>query len=205
MATFNPAVPLSSDSPSIFPPQNQGNMGRLQTVFAADHQFNLTAAANDGYHNLIHKTLQAPAGALASTGRSYVKTSGGRVHDFYMDDTGQEYQVTPTMPIRAAVNFNGTGANGNQVLRSQYNVASVNKTATGKYTITFTTAMPNDGYIVQLTGMRNQASKVSNGMIAGDGTYTNSVKVGSLKVEFVNDEDEYNDVLMGNLVIMSVT
>jgi hypothetical protein len=93
--TFNPAVPLNSDSPGIYPAQNQVNMARLQTIISADHQFNLTAAANDGYHNLIHLTQQAPAGALAATGRVYAKTVSGLVQLFYMDDAGTEYQITP--------------------------------------------------------------------------------------------------------------
>lgn len=93
--TFNPAVPLNSDSPGIFPAQNQTNMARLQTLVGADHQFNLTAAANDGYHNLVHLTQQAPAGVLAATGRLYAKSSGGLIQLFYMDDAGTEYQITP--------------------------------------------------------------------------------------------------------------
>jgi len=97
--TFNPSIPLNSDSPSIFPAQSQTNYTRLQTIVGADHQFNLTAAANDGYHNLIHMTLQAPTGALASTGRLYVKTVGGLVQLYYMDSAGTEYQVTPSFNV----------------------------------------------------------------------------------------------------------
>jgi hypothetical protein len=92
---FDAAVPLNSDSPAIFPAQNQTNMSRLQTIISADHQFNLSAAANDGYHNLIHLTQQAPSGALAATGRVYAKSTGGLVQLFYMDDAGTEYQITP--------------------------------------------------------------------------------------------------------------
>src|ERR1700743_2456561 len=106
--TFNASVPLNSDSPSLFPTQNQTNMTRLQTLLGADHQFNLSAAADDGYHNLIHLTQPAPSGALAATGRLYSKSSSG-INLFYMNEAGQEYQVTPSMPIRASVNFDGTG------------------------------------------------------------------------------------------------
>ena len=151
MATYNPAIPLNSDSPSIFPAQSQGNFTRLETLVGADHQFNLTAAANDGYHNLIHMTQQSPSGALASTGRLYVKVVSGQVNLFYMDDAGTEYQISPTLPIRASVNFDGTGAVGAQSIRSQYNVTSVVKTGTGLYTITFTSAMTNANYIVQVS------------------------------------------------------
>ncbi len=94
--TFNAAVPLNSDSPSIFPGQNQTNMARLQTLLGSDHQFNLSAAADDGYHNLVHLTQQAPSGALAATGRLYVKTASSLVQLFYMDSSGLEYQITPT-------------------------------------------------------------------------------------------------------------
>lgn len=93
--TFNASVPLNSDSPSIFPTQNQTNMARLQTILGADHQFNLSAAADDGYHNLVHLTQQAPAGALAAVGRLYVKSASGAINLFYMDDAGLEYQITP--------------------------------------------------------------------------------------------------------------
>lgn len=93
--TFNAAIPLNSDSPSIFPTQSQTNYARLQTIIGADHQFNLSAAADDGYHNVVHLTQQAPSGVLAATGRVYAKSASGAVNLFYMDDAGLEYQITP--------------------------------------------------------------------------------------------------------------
>ncbi len=202
MPTFNPATPLNSDSPSIFPAQNQDNMTVLRANIATDHQFNNTPNAippsdNTGYHNLIHMTLQAPSGALASTGRSYVKVSAARTHQFYMDSSGTEYQITPTMPIRAAVNFNGTGAVGAQTIRSQFNVTSVVKTGTGLYTVNFTTAMPNTNYIVQITGMRDSDNQI-HGFVLGSGTT-------SIKLKFIGGSSSTDDVFMGNVTIFSVT
>lgn len=204
--SFNASVPLNSDSPSIFPAQNQTNMTRLQTIVGADHQFNLTAAADDGYHNLIHLTQQAPSGALAALGRLYGKSSSGRVHQFYMDSAGTEYQITPTMPIRAAVNFDGTGGVGAQSIRSQYNVSSVSKTADGTYTINFTTAMPDANYMVFALGMRNTSSFPATAIpqVLGDPTYGSSVTTASVKIQFVSDSGNLRNVLMGNVVIMSV-
>ena len=202
--TFDPLIPLSSDSPSIFPAQSQGNFTRLQALLSADHQFNLSIAANDGYHNLVHLTQQAPAGALASTGRLYAKSSASRIHQFYMDDTGAEYQMSPSMPIRAAVNFDGTGAVGAQTLRSQYNVTSVTKTATGTYTVTFTTAMPNNSYIVQVTGMRSGAGDITQASVLGN-SYNTSVATGNVKVLFGKSDGTAVDVIMGNVTIFSVT
>lgn len=109
--TFDAAIPLAGNSPGIFPAQSQTNFQRLQAIIDADHQFNNTAAANDGYHNLIHMTTQAPTGLLASTGRLYVKVVAGAVNLLYMDDLGTEYLITPqylVTPIRitATVNLN---------------------------------------------------------------------------------------------------
>lgn len=178
-------------------------MTRLQTIVGADHQFNLTAAADDGYHNLVHLTQQAPSGALAALGRFYAKSSSSRIHAFYMDSSGTEYQITPTMPIRAAVNFDGTGAVGLQSIRSQYNVTSVDKTADGTYTINFTTAMPDVNYIVLCLGMRNTSgSAIPN--VLGGATYGNSVTTASVKIQFISDSGTNRNVLMGNVVIMSV-
>lgn len=106
--TFNNLIPQAADSPGIFPAQSQVNFTRLKTIIDADHQFNDTAATNDGYHNLIHMIPQAPTGALAGIGRLYPKISSGVVQLFYMDDSGTEYQITPqyiTSPIR----ITGTG------------------------------------------------------------------------------------------------
>lgn len=204
MSVYDPSIPLNSDSPSVFPAQSQANFSRLQTLLGADHQFNLSATADDGYHNLVHMTQQAPAGALAGAGRLYVKTSAGQINLFYMDDAGVEYQISPTTPIRASVNFNGTGAVGAQTMRSQFNVASVMKTGTGLYTINFTNAMPDNNYIVHLVGMRNTESQ-SHGYILGDATYGNSVSTTFVKVKFIGGSSSTDDVLMGNVTILSVT
>ncbi len=146
-------------------------------------------------------TLQAPTGALPSTGRFYSKTSAGRVHAFYMDSSAGEYQVTPTMPIRAAVNFDSTGA----IRGTAYNVSSVTKNGTGDYTVNFTTAMPDENYVVQVTGMRSSSDEVSTGCVRGTATYGNAVKVGSVDVTFFGSSDSLRDITAGFVTIFSVT
>lgn len=175
-------------------------MARLQALLGADHQFNLTAAADDGYHNIIHMTQQAPSGALAATGRGYVKSSAGRIHDFYMDDTGAEYQITPTMPIRASVNFSGLGSTS---IRSQYNVASVTYVSTGVYKVNFTTAMPNANYIVHVSGMLT--SGIAVGCVEANSVYGVSVTTTYVVVNFASLAPALTDVVMGNVTIFSVT
>ena len=201
--SFNASIPQATDSPSIFPAQAQTNWTRFQTIVEADHQFNISATANDGYHNLVHLTPQSPSGVLAGAGRLYVKTAGTYLQQFYMDDNGREYQVTPG--IIAAVNFNGTGAVGNQVLRSALNVTSVNRTGTGKYTVTFTTAIANDSYIVSFTGMRADTASGALCCVKGDPTYSNAVTTGTLLLETYGTGDNYQNVLMGNLLVYSIS
>jgi hypothetical protein len=50
----------------------------------------------------------------------------------------------PFITSRAWVNFDGT----TNAIRSNYNVSSVTRPATGKFTITFTTAIGNANYVV---------------------------------------------------------
>src|SRR5687768_9842525 len=109
--TYNASIPLNSDSPAIFPAQSQTNYTRLQTIVGADHQFNLIAAANDGWHTLIHMIPQAPTGILASTGRLYSKSASGLIQLFYMDDAGTEYQLTP-QEVTEVSKISGTAALG---------------------------------------------------------------------------------------------
>jgi hypothetical protein len=199
--TYNANIPLSSDSPSLFPVQSQSNFNRLQTLISADHKFNLTAAADDGYHNLVHLTEQAPTGVLAAVGRLYAKTSASRVHLHYMDDQAQEYQITPTMPIRAAVNFDGSGG---AVIRSQFNVSSVVHDFLGKYTITFTTPMPDNNYIVSGIGMRG-AGERGYLIVEGSATYGNSVSTNFVKITCINDKGDPKDAKMINIMILSAT
>lgn len=200
--TFNASVPLNSDSPATFPAQNQDNMTVLNTILASDHQFNNTPVPGDnsGWHNLIHLTQQAPSGALASTGRLYVKVSGGGTHLFYMDSSGSEYQISPGMPIRAAVNFEKSGA-----IRSAYNVSSVTRNTTGSYRVNFTTAMPDINYIVQVTGMREDSAEVITGCVLGHPTYTTSISVNSVQVRFFGTSNNLREITAGFVTIFSVT
>jgi hypothetical protein len=54
----------------------------------------------------------------------------------------------PYYGARAWVNFNGTDAS----IRGQGNIASVTRTGTGLYTVTFSTDMPDANYCVNITG-----------------------------------------------------
>ncbi len=188
--TFNPSAPLASDSPGLFPTQGQANFTQLKKIIEQDHQFNDTAASNDGWHNIVHLTTQSPnAATITASGRLYAKPDGnGRLQINYLDDTpgtNLNYQVTPSMPIRAAVNFDILGAFRGA---AAYNVAGVDLLSAGHYKIRFTTAMPDANYIVQVTGMGTNTG-VRNacvGSIAGDTIYGNSVTSAFVIVSFID-------------------
>jgi hypothetical protein len=208
--TYNPAVPLNSDSPSLLPGQCQANFTRLQTLLGADHQFNLTATADDGFHNLIHMLPQAPTGALAGVGRLYVKTVAGVVQLTYMTSAGVEYQITPAASaagIFAAVNFNGIDL----TIRSQTNVSSVTRAAassSGAYAINFTAPAANANYIVVATGQRKDsaANRGVTGFVISANSYGVSQTINKVNIGFkaASSDADFQDVLMGNVLIYQV-
>lgn len=80
------------------------------------------------------------------------------------DLDGAQTGAAPIYGCRAWVNFNGTrnatdtgaSTNGaNVLIRASGNVASVLKNGTGDFTVTFTTAMPDVNYAVQIMGGRS--------------------------------------------------
>jgi len=156
--TFDASTPLATDSPAFFPAQNQANMAVLNTIIASDHQFNLTPAPGDdsGYHNLIHMTIQAPAGALANTGRFYVKSASGRIYPFYMDDTGVAYQIVGTSSVVSSPGY--TTIPGGLIMQWGFTPASSAATQDVTLGLTFPTAIFN----VQLTPFRATASPGSS-------------------------------------------
>ena len=86
----------------------------------------------------------------------------------------------PAYQCRAWVNFNGTGT---VAIRASGNVTSITDDATGRYTVNFTTAMPDANYaaVVYMNGQ----SGSTGGSFDADGLWgVNTRAVGSVKVEF---------------------
>lgn len=70
--SFSTNVPNASQSPGLFPTQNQTNFTRLQTIISTDHVFNNTAdTGTDGIHKKVSMQTRTsvppsrPAGASA--------------------------------------------------------------------------------------------------------------------------------------------
>ena len=98
-----------------------------------------TLVGTDATQTLTNKTLTSPTMTTPTIDSAQVPTVSG---------------TAPLYMCRAWVNFNGTGTvSTNQTIRASGNVTSVFKNATGDYTITFTTAMPDANFAVSGTAM----------------------------------------------------
>ena len=169
--SYSTNIPNTNQSPSLFPGQAATNWTRLKTLVNADHQFNDGAAANDGYHKVVHWGNQVGAlgdntpAPIAGVGQLYTKsvtttgTSGATTEQLmYHQGTGglaaNEASLS-VCPVRAAINFNGATL----AVRWAYNctVASAVVGANTTYTITFTSALPSVNYVAVISAGREDS------------------------------------------------
>lgn len=68
--TFDPSVPTTSQSPGLFPAQNNTNFTRLKTIINADHVFNDTVQSTDGIHRQMTLVSRAVPVSLPSGSNS---------------------------------------------------------------------------------------------------------------------------------------
>lgn len=112
--TFDPNIPNASQSPGLFPPQNNTNFARLKTIVNTDHVFNDTTQTTDGYHRQATMIARAQPGVLP-TGSNAILYS-------WLDGAGQtqlrfyngaiDFQITPivnTGPVKVTGIVNLTG------------------------------------------------------------------------------------------------
>ena len=205
--SYNPSIPNAAQSPGLFPAQNSTNFNRLKKIIEADHVFNDSSQTSDGIHkqvNLISKALNfLPVLPGGSNTMLYSKVDSSGANQLFYYNGASIVQVTPG--IVAMVNFNGSLAVGPQTIRSQINVSSVNKTATGRYTINFTTAMSDTNYIIQVCGHSTSGTNgISNGAVDGSVAYSTAVQTGSVRIQFNGSGSSLNDVTGGFVVITRV-
>jgi hypothetical protein len=197
--TFDPSVPNAAQSPGLFPAQNNTNYTRVKTIINADHVFNDTAQSTDGVHRQMTLISRAHPVALPAGTNSMLYSFSGSTQQLWFYDGASHFQMTPTMPIRAAVAFNAAG-----VIQSQVNVSSVVLSGTSIYTITFTIPMPNANYIVQVCGMRPGANTVCNGGVLGN-PFASSVTQNFVKVVFNGGDSSQAAIERGYVTIFSET
>lgn len=96
---------------------------------------------------------------------------------------GAQSGSAPIYAARAWVNFNGTGT---VAIRASGNVSSITDRAVGKYTINFSTSMPDANYAVVSSAA---TPGLYAGMSYGDNTSTSS----GAGIETVNANDAFFD------------
>ena len=98
--TFNPSVPNAAQSPGLFPPQNSTNFTRLKNIINADHVFNDSAQASDGFHRQVHMFSRAIPVTLDGANSilySWVDGLGQSQLKFYNGVV--DYTITPTFTV----------------------------------------------------------------------------------------------------------
>ena len=143
--TFNATKPNASESPSLAPGQIQTNWSRLQTIIDKDHQFNASAATNDGLHKRVSlmngNQASLPAGSNAVMYSNSVSLSTGVTrNEVFVRNASQNMLLAP----RAACSFTVSGTT--PTIEFSFNVNTVVRNSIGVYTITFTGALPSAKY-----------------------------------------------------------
>lgn len=193
--TFDASIPQPNDFLSDSQSDIQVNFNSSNVIIGVNHvNFDnslpaigtlgyLTNVADEGKHTIVHtkmvNSVTAAPATLADEGAIYAKevALGGRVEAYYRYPTsGATPQLTA---IKAWVRFKGDTAAANPYdipvgeINSQYNIASIRRTATGLYTLTFTTALTDANYTVLVS------PKVSGNPVVG---YLNTAAVGSFTI-----------------------
>jgi hypothetical protein len=174
----------------------RNNFAFIQTDAQVEHSFNGNSIQAEGTHLKASMGNIALSPALPSGTNGTYFVSGGKAY-FY--DGTTNFLLSSTFPVNAAVNFNGiSGA----VIRSSFNVASVVRNSTGKYTINFTTPLATNNYVVFGMGMRNGSNQVANVDIQSDPTYGNSMSTNFVIINTFSESGAYQDVLMCSVIVM---
>lgn len=84
----------------------------------------------------------------------------------------------PLYMCRAWVNFNGTGT---VAIRGSGNVSSITDNGTGKYTVNFTTAMPDVNYAVNGFAQKSATDDANPLILSANHTYTYSTSAVQVK------------------------
>lgn len=171
--TFDPGIPVKTQSPGLFPDQIHADLNRLKAMIEADHVFNNTAPmANDnsGIHKqvrMINKAL--PTGPLLNgqSGEHFAFANAlGQSQEWYYNGTNL---YLPETSIKCFVNFNGLTVVPT-IRTGPLNVATVTRNGgVGRYKITYAVPfVPNangQDYIVQIS-CRNFNTNLTVGQIS---------------------------------------
>jgi len=190
--TWNPGYPQSSQSPALWPSQSQGNNGRLETMFQAEHQFNNSAAANDGVHKQMTTVSRADPTSLPSGTNGMIYEGNDTLPRFY-----DGVSIFVMQPVRAYLTWD----NGGTLQGKNFN-ATISAPSSGVYTVTFTNPLPTPNFQFSLNCLTGADSNPYIGkilsLVAGTGT-----QVAGLTLRFVNTTNGQTapSITFGSLII----
>lgn len=169
------AATIANDAVTFAKIQNSAAAG-LSVVgrsAASAGDFAEITAATDG-HVVRRSGSTVGFGTVATAGIADAAVTAPKL-------SGAQTGTAPIYGVRAWVNFNGTrnatdtnaSTNGaNVLIKASGNVTSVLKNATGDYTITFATALPDGNYAVSAmtTGVNTSTNTTRHVVVKGDPT-----------------------------------
>jgi hypothetical protein len=184
--TYQANIPNATQSPGLFPPQCSENFTRLQTIVGANHKFNVsTDPSTDGFHQNVQMIPVSTPSSNNTVGQLYANSADAKFNLNYVDAANNNYQITPTIPIRAAISFDAPG--GVIAIGYSFNCTVTNGTGgeAGAYVVTFTSPLPSANYTV---------SAIAKGTNAAGRTLivpvilalTNTVQTGRVVIAFIN-------------------
>jgi hypothetical protein len=181
--TVTPAKLNAAAAPSVAVTDNEITTSKILDA-------NVTAAKLAATLDLSSKTVTLPDDSVTNDKLSLAANAGEVKKALNADN------APPIYACRAWVSFDGTrneadtgaSTNGANVkIRASGNVASVRKNSAGDYTITFTTAMPDANYCVNLSATDNGTTAgLSNGFAYGTwlrGPNSTGYAAGSLRIQ----------------------
>jgi hypothetical protein len=135
-----------------------------------------------------------------------LKITGAKIGDLEITApklSGAQTGSAPIFGVRAWVNFDAlrdsTGATNNnntaRFIRSSGNVTSVTKTATGKYTVAFTTPMNNSNYLVVCNSGSDTVPRLANSV-------RSSATSSSVGIQTENNSFSAADFVENNVIII---
>lgn len=145
--TYDTGTPQATDRVSDTQQPILTNFQQLNIVYGTDHYAYDDGSSNARRHRKV--TLPSAAGipsTAASVGAMYAKTTSSVTWPFWRrDGSGTDF---PMMPIKAMGTVSTTGHSGAQTIDAAINVATVSASSTPTFTVTFTTDMLTNLYVI---------------------------------------------------------
>lgn len=170
-----------------------GLFGRLLTVAGIAPNGNADTALASQYYDALN-TIFAAKSTLGNSSTRNVGTTAGTVAAGDDSRIINAIQPTSNRIITARVNFSVSG--GVVTINDAYNISSVVRTATGRFTINFTNPMSNVFYCPTLISRRPTGSTSEDGICYGLGSTVRPMNTNQFPISINNAASTAEDPLV---------